>query len=107
YPVIRDEATLRQHIVEWGPRPYTASLTPTFPISANMDPIQDAMYADESYESIIVHPSQLEGEEYTQARVRMLRHPDSSRPNDIAIQLEFTRAADGTWWARTVLYNQN
>ena len=109
YPVLRDETVLRQHIEEWGPRPYRDALHQTFPDLGNADPLIVAMMAGESERSVQISAemSWAGMVEHNRAQVTMIPPPEageSSRWADLIIQIEFTRAADGTWWANRVVF---
>lgn len=105
YPVLRDEATLRQHIKEWGPRQYTDAIVQTFPDLGNIDPFEAAMYADNSWGSVLFKGDPYSEGQYAWARVRMAPNEGSTRWGG-TIQLDMVRAPDGTLWVARILYNQ-
>lgn len=107
YPVLRDEATLRQHIKEWGPRQYTDAIVQTFPDLGNIDPFEAAMFADQSWGSVLFQGDLYPEGQYAWARVRMAPNEESTRWGRTHIQLDMVRAPDGTWWVGRILYNQD
>lgn len=109
YPVVRDEDILRQHIGLWGDLPYrsglhtTFSVFPTYQDQEHLDAVEVSMTADRSYGSVRILPVPYEGGEHSRARVLMTPHPEATRWANLRVQVEFTLAADGTWWARNII----
>lgn len=99
YPVMRDEATLRMHIMEWGPRRYSAALYVTFQDFGNTPPFDASMHVGEEYGSVRIGYNQ--GEPW-RAVVTMVNHPESEWARQYDLFLEI--APDGTWWVSMIFY---
>lgn len=100
HPVLRDEASLRTHIEEWGPRKYSASIYHAFPDLGNIEPYRASMHVKESVGAVRIGYSE---NDPWKAIVLMASHPQSD--GYVELHLLLTIAPDGTWWVSGAFYD--
>ena len=103
YPVLRDEATIRKHIQEWGPRRYSAQLFVSFEDLGNQDPLTAQRFVTDSADAIMI-TSDRESKEVTSAIVVMQPHPDSRLDRRFDVEMYMRPTPDGGWWVVSLNY---
>lgn len=103
YPVIREEATLRSHIEQWGPRRYSANLYVAFEDFGNIDPIIATRTVSDEWDSIMITTDRQTGEA-TSAIVVMQPSPDSGLDGLASVEVSLMPTFDGGWWVASINY---